>query len=108
MKPINIGGQAVIDGVMIVSPKHVCMAVRRKDGEITLVKEEASTFASKHAWARWPVVRGVVNLVVQLKVGYRMLMKSADFAAIDQTGAPEEDMGVMGVVATGLAVVIAL
>jgi uncharacterized protein YqhQ len=108
MKPINIGGQAVMEGVVIQSPAHVTMAVRRKDNSITLVTEEASGLSKRHAWARWPIVRGVVNLGVQLKVGYRMLMKSADYIAIDETGKAEQNLGAMGAVATIIAIVFAL
>ncbi|MFR6343345.1 MAG: hypothetical protein ACLUO4_00035 [Christensenellales bacterium] len=62
-KQSNLGGQAVIEGVMIQSPTKICMAVRRKDGSITTTSEPASTFAARHPWAKWPVVRGLVNYV---------------------------------------------
>ena len=39
MKPMNLGGQAVMEGVMIQAPRKVCMAVRRKDGSITLCED---------------------------------------------------------------------
>ena len=81
-KQVNLGGQAVIEGVMIQSPSKICMAVRRKDGSITLTSEQASTFSKRHAWARWPIVRGLVNLCTQLKSGYKMLNKSADYMMI--------------------------
>jgi uncharacterized protein YqhQ len=108
MKPINLGGQAVMEGVMIQSPKHVSMAARRKDGSITVVVEDAPKFSTRHAWAKWPIVRGVVNLVVQMKSGYRMLMKSADYIAIDETGKPEASLGWAGALAMTAGVVLAL
>lgn len=108
MKRVNVGGQAVMEGVMIQSPKHVCMAVRRKDGSITLVVEDASTYADRHPWAKWPIVRGVVNLVVQLKTGYRMLIKSADFITKDETGEAQGDLGAMSAIATALAIAMAI
>ncbi|MBQ9988556.1 MAG: DUF1385 domain-containing protein [Clostridia bacterium] len=89
---------------MIQSPKSVCMAVRRKDGSITLDRVPASTFSQKHRWARLPIVRGVVNLCVQLGVGYRMLMKSADYIAADEGEATEEGLGMMGTLAMVFAV----
>ena len=97
-----------MEGVMIQSPKHVCMAVRRKDGSITLTSEEASAFSQRHRWARLPIIRGVINLGVQLKVGYRMLFKSADFIAIDETGKSEEGLGFMGTIATVLAIALGI
>ncbi len=108
MKPVNLGGQAVMEGVMIQSPEHICMAVRRKDGSISIVKEPASSFSKRHAWAKWPVLRGMVNLVVQLKAGYRMLMKSADFIAVDETGEAEQGLGFMGTIVTFVAAALGL
>ena len=107
-KQVNLGGQAVIEGVMIQSPSKICMAVRRKDGSITLTSEQASTFAKRHAWARWPIVRGLVNLCTQLKAGYRMLNKSADYMMIDEGEQTEQGSGLLGAVSMAAAVVLAL
>ena len=106
-KQSNLGGQAVIEGVMIQSPTKICMAVRRKDGSITTTSEPASTFAARHPWAKWPVVRGLVNLCTQLKSGYRMLNKSADYLMIDE-GEQTEEGGVWAVVSVLFAMVLAL
>ena len=106
-KQSNLGGQAVIEGVMIQSPTKICMAVRRKDGSITTTSEPASTFAARHPWAKWPVVRGLVNLCAQLKSGYRMLNKSADYLMIDE-GEQTEEGGVWAVVSVVFAMVLAL
>ena len=106
-KQSNLGGQAVIEGVMIQSPTKICMAVRRKDGSITTTSEPASTFAARHPWAKWPVVRGLVNLCTQLKSGYRMLNKSADYLMIDE-GEQTEEGGVWAVVSVVFAMVLAL
>ena len=57
-KQVNLGGQAVIEGVMIQSPSKICMAVRRKDGSITLTSEQASTFSKRHAWPGGPSCAG--------------------------------------------------
>ena len=107
-RPINLGGQAVMEGVMIQSPSHISMAVRRKDGSITIVKEEASAFSKRHPWARWPIIRGMINLGIQLRAGYRLLLKSADFIAIDETGEKEEGLGFLGSVVMVVSIALAL
>ena len=86
MKRVNMGGQAVMEGVMIAGERKASMAVRRKDGSITLVNQARIPFSDKHVWGKWPVIRGMVNLCAQLKLGYVMLMKSANFLEEDETG----------------------
>lgn len=109
MKPMNLGGQAVMEGVMIQAPRKVCMAVRRKDGSITLCEEPFVPTGDRHPMAKWPVVRGVVNLCTQLGRGYRMLMKSADYIALDEGEAQEDSgFGLWGVLATVVAVGLAI
>ncbi len=97
-----------MEGVMIQSPTHISMAVRRKDGSITIVKEEASKFSTRHPWAKWPIIRGIINLGVQLKAGYRMLLKSADLIAVDETGEQEQSMGFLGSVVMVVSIAMAL
>ena len=108
-KQSNLGGQAVMEGVMIQSPTRICMAVRRKDGSITKTAVPASTFAQRHRWAKWPVVRGLVNLCVQLKAGYSMLNKSADYLMIDEGEEDQEGgSGWLATLSLLVAVVLAL
>lgn len=78
MKKLNMGGQAVLEGVLIISPGYSAMAVRKKDGSIYLEGSRRKVLSDRFKWMRWPVIRGVVNLFSQLKLGYKMLMKSAD------------------------------
>ena len=80
MKQVNLGGQAVFEGVMIVAPEKASMAVRKPDGTIDITQQPTSSFAKRHGWAKWPVVRGVVNLCTQLALGYRMLNRSMEIA----------------------------
>ncbi len=67
IKPM--GGQAVMEGVMIKCGERTVMCVRRKNGEITTVCEEKTPIAKRHKWMGWPVIRGFVNLIEQLGVG---------------------------------------
>ncbi|HIQ59001.1 MAG TPA: DUF1385 domain-containing protein [Candidatus Merdivicinus intestinavium] len=81
----SIGGQALIEGVMMRGPRKTAMAVRKPDGEL-----ETRIWDNKpaRAWNRIPLVRGVVNMVSSLVVGYRCLMKSAE---ISTEGLEEEE-----------------
>ncbi|MDL2225949.1 DUF1385 domain-containing protein [Eubacteriales bacterium OttesenSCG-928-M02] len=107
-KRAPMGGQAVMEGVMMMSQDAICMCVRRKDGSITTVAEENTASGKGPKVWKWPIIRGVVNLVRQLKVGYRMIMKSADFMLEDEGEAEENGSGAMGWIAGAAAIVLAL
>lgn len=107
MKQVNLGGQAVFEGVMIVAPEKASMAVRKPDGTIDITQRPTSTFAKRHGWAKWPVVRGVVNLCTQLALGYRMLNRSMEIALAEE-GEEETSSGWMGVLSALFAVVLAV
>ena len=73
----SIGGQALMEGVMMRGPRKSAMAVRRPDGELYT---EVWDNAPSRIWNRLPIVRGVVNMIGSLVVGYRCLMKSAEIS----------------------------
>jgi uncharacterized protein YqhQ len=78
-----IGGQAVLEGVMMRSPSSWAVAVRKPDGAIAqVVNEIASPMAKRKVW-RLPVVRGVIALGESLAIGFRALAISANYAAQD-------------------------
>jgi len=79
-----IGGQAVLEGVMMRSPSAWSVAVRKPDGEIAEVNQPISSFSLRHRWARIPVVRGVVALGESLSIGFRALAISANYAAQEE------------------------
>ena len=81
----SIGGQALIEGVMMRGPHKTAMSVRKPDGEL-----QTEIWDNKPAriWNKLPIVRGVVNMVTSLVVGYRCLMKSAE---ISTEGMEEEE-----------------
>ena len=77
----SIGGQAVIEGVMMRGPEESALAVRKPDGEIYLETWENT---SPSAWYRKaPFVRGVFNMISSLLQGYKCLMKSAEIAGFE-------------------------
>lgn len=75
----SIGGQAVIEGVMMRGPEKWCLAVRNPQGDI--VTEEHPT--KKHRWTKWPIIRGVFSFFESFITGYKTLMRSADIALDD-------------------------
>jgi uncharacterized protein YqhQ len=80
----TIGGQAVLEGVMMRSPSTWAVAVRRTDGGIAeVVKDISSPMARRRIW-RLPVIRGVVALGESLAIGFRALAISANYAAQEE------------------------
>jgi uncharacterized protein YqhQ len=78
--PMMVGGQAVIEGVMMRAPGMVATAVRRPDGTIAVRKEPYISLAEKRKFFRLPVLRGAVGLIEMLIVGLRALNFSAEAA----------------------------
>jgi uncharacterized protein YqhQ len=79
-----IGGQAVLEGVMMRGPSAWSVAVRKPDGEIAEVNRPISSFLLRHRWARLPVIRGVFALGESLAIGFRALAISANYAAQEE------------------------
>src|SRR5919106_3100971 len=86
-----LGGQAVLEGVMMRGISTWAVAVRKPDGEIEVTSEPLVSWAKRHRVLRLPVIRGVVALVESLKIGFRALALSAN-AQLD----PEEQQEIGG------------
>ncbi len=84
MSSAPIGGQAVLEGVMMRGPSAWSVAVRKPDGEIAEVNRPISSFLLRHRWARLPIVRGVFALGESLAIGFRALAISANYAAQEE------------------------
>jgi uncharacterized protein YqhQ len=78
-----VGGQAVLEGVMMRSPHAWGISVRKPDGTISTHSEPLDRLSEKHTWMGWPVVRGVMTLGQAMVLGFRALRYSAD-VALDQ------------------------
>lgn len=79
-KPIidfAVGGQAVIEGVMMRSPNNLTIAVRKPDGSIKVKKRKFRTFTQRFKWLNVPIVRGVINLVEMMYIGSDAINYSA-------------------------------
>lgn len=79
MKKTYVGGQAVIEGVMMKHDDEYAIAVRKPDHEIEVKVEKYESFAESHAFAKWPIIRGVVNFAESMVVGMKTLTYSASF-----------------------------
>ncbi len=80
MKRCSIGGQAVMEGVMMKSEHTMALAVRKPDGTIAIVRRPNKTRAKKGTFLGLPVVRGVVTFVEALTEGMTTLTQSAELA----------------------------
>lgn len=105
-KKTSIGGQALLEGIMMRGPKKTAMAVRNPEGQIII--EEEPTFVSKRsAILKKPFLRGIFNLYDNLRVGYKYLMRSAEIAGIDEED-KEKESKLFNYVLMPLAVVLAV
>ena len=74
----DIGGQAVMEGVMMQNPANgtMALAVRRPSGRIVVSCEHKEPLSKKHKWMGWPLIRGVVNMGLMLSEGMSTLEES--------------------------------
>ncbi len=79
-----IGGQAVLEGVMMRGPSNWALAVRKPDGEIAQVDRQINSVMARHRFFRLPVIRGVIALGESLAIGFRALAISANYAAQEE------------------------
>jgi uncharacterized protein YqhQ len=79
-----IGGQAVLEGVMMRGPSNWALAVRKPDGEIAQVDRQINSVMARHRVFRLPVIRGVIALGESLAIGFRALAISANYAAQEE------------------------
>ncbi len=84
----SVGGQALMEGIMMRGPKQICCAVRKPDGTIETKIEDTP----KHGiWAKIPIVRGAISMIESLITGYRYMMYSAQVSMGDEYDAEEEE-----------------
>lgn len=77
-KTTSIGGQALIEGIMMRGPKKTVIAVRKRDGEIATEEMHFKTVKEKFKFLNAPVLRGAVTFIETLRDGYKALMFSAE------------------------------
>jgi uncharacterized protein YqhQ len=86
----NVGGQAVLEGVMMRGPGNWAVAVRTPSGEIAQVSRPINSAMARHLVFRLPIVRGVMALGESLAIGFRALAISANYAAQEEGQEGEE------------------
>src|SRR3954464_9152251 len=86
----TVGGQAVLEGVMMRGPSNWAVAVRKPDGDIAEVHQPIASPMARHFIFRLPVIRGVIALGESLAIGFRALAISANYAAQEEGKEGEE------------------
>src|SRR6201986_360426 len=97
-----VGGQAVLEGVMMRTPHAWGITCRKRSGELSTLSEPLERLSEKHKWMGWPIVRGVITLGHAMGLGFRALRFSANVALDElQPDKPKEKkLEVSGWVAT--------
>ena len=117
----SIGGQALIEGILMRGPKKTVIAVRGPDGAVSVEEMEGKDLRGKYPILKWPVVRGVAVFIDSLASGYRALSRSVELSGMEETEEGEESkfdqwieekfgdktMNVIMIVGTVLGVLIA-
>ncbi|HEY7150569.1 MAG TPA: DUF1385 domain-containing protein [Solirubrobacterales bacterium] len=101
-----VGGQAVLEGVMMRGVSTWAVAVREPEGEIEVSSEPLVSWAKRNRILRWPVIRGVVALAESLKIGFRALAISANAQIVPEEG--EEESEPIGGLTWGLTIALSL
>lgn len=96
MKPSGIGGQAVIEGIMMKNKDHYAVAVRKPDKEIIVENREYHSITEKYKFLKAPILRGIVTFVESLIVGMQTLTFSASFYEEEEEAKPSKVEAAMG------------
>jgi len=81
-KRVDIGGQAVMEGVMMKAPDAIAVSVRRPDRSIVTKRSAYHPLSEKHKWMGYPFLRGIVNMVTMLSMGMSTLQQSTEMLGI--------------------------
>lgn len=80
----TVGGQAIIEGVMMRGKKHTAIAVRRMDNKKIAVSRKGNTSISdKYKFLKWPLIRGVVNFIESMKMSFSTITEGTDMLGLD-------------------------
>ncbi len=81
----TVGGQAVLEGIMMKGKEDYAIAVRREDGTVSLSKHTFTSIRSKHKLLRLPLIRGIVGFAESMVLNFKTLSQSAEQLGIDDT-----------------------
>ncbi|MDR0314591.1 MAG: DUF1385 domain-containing protein [Oscillospiraceae bacterium] len=85
----NVGGQALIEGILMRGPKGAVMALRLPDGTIEVEPKKEKRLKDKYKVFAWPLLRGVAGFIESMVFGYKCLMESADKSGFEEN---DEDL----------------
>ncbi|MEA2103087.1 MAG: DUF1385 domain-containing protein [Candidatus Cloacimonadota bacterium] len=88
---IAVGGQAVIEGVMMRGPQSIATAIRKKDNSILIKKEKFISLTKRNKFFGFPVIRGFVSLIEMMIIGFKTLSFSAEEAIKDEEKSKDEE-----------------
>lgn len=88
----SVGGQALIEGVMMNGPKGAALSVRHTDGSIKTEMNEVKHIKDKFSFLGLPFIRGIVNFIESMIIGYKSLMRSAELSGQLEAEENTEDM----------------
>ena len=80
----KVGGQAVIEGVMMKHGEDIALAIRKADGSVEVRKSKFVSFKSKHKWAKLPIIRGIVGFIESLVLSVKTLNDATDALDLDE------------------------
>lgn len=105
-KKPNVGGQAVIEGVMMRGKTHVAVAVRQPNGEISVDVRPVNSISDRYPILKKPFLRGVVSLVESLVMGMKALAYSAQVSGDEDEKLDSKEMALTIAVSAGLAILL--
>lgn len=105
-KKPNVGGQAVIEGVMMRGKTHVAVAVRQPDGGISVDVRPVNSISDRYPILKKPFLRGVVSLVESLVMGMKALAYSAQVSGDEDEKLDSKEMALTIAVSAGLAILL--
>ncbi len=83
VKRVSVGGQALVEGILMKGPKCSAMALRLPDGTISVEEKKTSSLRDKNKFFGFPIVRGIVSFVESMIEGYKALMESVEKVSLD-------------------------
>lgn len=86
----SIGGQALVEGIMMRGPKKTEIAVRQTDGTISLREVETESLGKKYPFLKWPFLRGIAAMIDSLSVGYKALSYSVEQSGMEDDEEPSK------------------
>lgn len=105
LEKVYVGGQAVIEGVMMQAPTATALAVRKQNGEIHIEDFDMGKPISKKDVRSWPFIRGIFRMGKMLSIGLKAINRSADIAYPEEMG---ESSSATSAIAMILGIVLAL